>query len=201
MLTPNPGFILYIHGFNSSSQSYKARQLKGFLDSHGCENAYAIPDLDFQPDKAIAGLQEIIEQRRNKQRIGLIGSSLGGYYATWLAQQYDLRAVLVNPAVYSYRLLRQHVGPQANYHSGERYQLTLEHVDQLRPLEVEKLRQPDDFLVLLQTGDETLDYRDAAEKYQACHLQIEQGGSHGFDDFQQKIPEILRFLRFTSETE
>lgn len=123
----------------------------------------------------------------------LIGSSLGGYYATWLAETFGLRAAVVNPSVRPYELLMRYLGDNANLHTDEHYELGAEHVDQLRDLEVE-IRRPEALMYLVQTGDETLDYREAVEKYTGCTGIIEAGGSHGFDDFENRIPAILEFL-------
>jgi uncharacterized protein len=125
--------------------------------------------------------------------VALIGSSLGGFYATWLAEHHGLRAVLVNPAVRPWRLLGEYHGETANYHTGERYTLEPGWADELRHYEVDDLRAPEQLLVMLQTGDETLNWRDAWDYYADCHLYRTLGGSHGFDDFDAVIPLVLRF--------
>ena len=103
-------------------------------------------------------------------------------------------AALVNPAVYPYRLLQDYLGEQRNIYSGEVQQVTAEQVKELRAIEVETLRQPENFLVMLQTGDETLDYREAAAKYAGAQLEITQGGDHSFQGFERQLPRILDFL-------
>jgi len=185
--------LIYLHGFNSSPSSFKARYLAEYLAQRGCEKQCLIPDLDHCPATALAQVQQLIETQQPNAEITLIGSSLGGYYATSLAEQYGLRAVLINPAVYPYRLLKCYLGINRNYHTGAEYEMKPEYMQQLLDMEAKKLRQPQHYLVLLQTADETLDYRHAAEKYSDTQLVVEQGGSHGYDDFDKVVPQILQF--------
>jgi len=188
-----PPLIIYLHGFNSSPSSFKARYLAEYMAQRGCEKQYLVPELDHCPAAALAQVQQIIETHQAKAEITLIGSSLGGYYATSLAEQNGLRAVLINPAVYPYRLLKHYLGVNRNYHTGVEYEMKPEYMQQLLDMEVQQLSQPQDYLVWLQTADETLDYRHAAEKYSDTQLVIEQGGSHGYDDFDVIVPRILQF--------
>lgn len=182
--------IIYIHGFNSSPQSAKARQLGDHLARHHPDVRYAVPVLPNDPARAIALLEQVVVELGSPL---LLGSSLGGCYATYLAERHRLRAALVNPAVRPWRLFAGYLGPQVNHHSGERWELTTAHVDALRALEVPVISRPKDFLVLLQTGDETLDWRDAADYYRDCSVLKQVGGSHGFDNFEDVLPLIYRF--------
>lgn len=149
------------------------------------------PDLPHRPAQAIALLSSLIE-RENREDCALIGSSLGGYYATWLAERYGVRAVLANPAVRPYELLKQALGMQTNLHSGVRYEFTSGHLAELRALEVEKV-SPERYLLIVRTGDETLDYRDAVEKYRGCEQIVEEGGDHGISDFDRYVDRALAF--------
>jgi len=185
--------IIYLHGFNSSPFSFKARFLADYLAQRGCEKQYLVPELDYCPAAALAQAQQIIETHQANADITLIGSSLGGYYATSLAEQYGLRAVLINPAVYPYRLLKHYLGINRNYHTGAEYEMKPEYIQQLLDMEVQQLSEAQSYLVFLQTADETLDYRHAAEKYSNTQLMIEHGGSHGYDDFDKVVPRILQF--------
>lgn len=191
-----PTILIYLHGFNSSPDSFKARFLGDYLRQHGAEKRYLVPVLNHEPAEALASVQQLIEQQVSAAEITLIGSSLGGYYATSLAEQYGLRAVLINPAVYPYRLLKDYLGINRNYYSGAEYEMKPEYMQQLLAMEVQQLSHPERYLVLLQTADETLDYRDAAQKFAGTQLCIEQGGSHGFDNFEHVIPQILEFAGF-----
>lgn len=184
--------VIYIHGFNSSPDSWKARALGDYIAGHGLAIDYRVPDLPWEP-KGAAELLKATVGPLLARRPMLVGSSLGGYYATWLAETHDLRAALVNPAVRPYELLLDHLGDNANLHTGEHYELRPEHVEQLRALEVEVSR-PGNILYMVQTGDETLDYHLAVSMYGACTGIIEAGGSHGFDHFERWIPAILNFF-------
>ncbi len=123
----------------------------------------------------------------------LVGSSLGGYYATHLAERHGLKALLVNPAVSPHRMFDGHLGPQQNLYSGETWELTLDHVTALAALEVPPPQDPQRFQVWLQTADETLDYRAAQQYYRACALRIQAGGDHGFQGFARQLPALLSF--------
>ncbi|MEO7729051.1 MAG: YqiA/YcfP family alpha/beta fold hydrolase, partial [Burkholderiales bacterium] len=124
--------IVYIHGFNSSPASFKAKVLRDGLAARG-KPEFLAPALPHSPAAAAHLLARLV---REHPCAALVGSSLGGFYATWLAEQFGLRAVLVNPAVRPYQLLAGHVGRQKNFHTGEEYEFTLQHVEELRALEV-----------------------------------------------------------------
>lgn len=149
-----------------------------------------VPALPAAPQQAMALLEREIA---GAGPVALIGSSLGGFYATWLAHRHGLKAVLVNPAVRPWSLLDQYSGELANYHTGERYTLEPGWVDELCHYEVAEIAKPENLLVMLQTGDETLSWRDAWDYYGDCHLYRALGGSHSFDDFDALIPLVLRF--------
>ncbi len=185
--------FLYIHGFNSSPASYKSQYFKQFLDARHPGNEFICPELPDYPFQAIELLSQIIESSQNHP-LALIGSSLGGFYATWLASKYNLQAVLINPAVNPQELLVGLLGKNTNYHTGQEYQLTTEHIEQLKALQVSVIERVENFMVLLQTGDEVLDYRLANKKYIQSHLILEQGGSHSFEDFPLYCEEIYQFL-------
>jgi uncharacterized protein len=183
--------ILYIHGFNSTSQSGKAQELKKWLTAQGRGSEWACPDLPHQPAAAMAELSRLIETA--KSPVKLIGSSLGGFYATVLAARHSLRAVLVNPAVHPHLLLREALGPQKNWHTGEAYEFTQSHLNALAAMDGPAPVQPTNLLLMVETGDEVLDYRDAVAYYRDCHQIILQGGDHGFSRFADLLPFIDRF--------
>ncbi|TCV86349.1 YqiA/YcfP family alpha/beta fold hydrolase [Sulfurirhabdus autotrophica] len=185
--------IIYIHGFNSSSASLKSSLLKKEMARLGQASEFVSPDLPYEPAKAIRILQNLIEAHSAKDEVKLVGSSLGGYYATYLAENYGLKAVLVNPAVKPYGLLQDYQGPQSNIYTGEEYVLTQAHMEQLISLEVEPITLPARYLLMVQTGDEVLDYRLALEKYLGAHQIVVSGGDHGFQHFSEYIPRILAF--------
>lgn len=186
--------LLYIHGFNSSPESHKAQAMARWFADHGAAERLIVPALPASPREAMALLEREIA---GAGPVALLGSSLGGFYATWLAEHHGLKAVLINPAVRPWQLLRQHIGETANYHTGERYVLQEGWVDELRHYDVPTLSHPENLLAMMQTGDETLDWRDAWDYYGDCHLYRALGGSHGFDDFEAVIPLVLRFCGVT----
>lgn len=184
--------VLYLHGFNSSPDSLKARQFKEFCHSNAAGNVI-MPALPYDPAKAIAMLQALLEQA-DQNIVLIVGSSLGGFYATWLSEKYGIKAVLINPAVAPCeRLGESFLGWHKNYYSGEEYEFTHEYAEVLRSLTITHISQPDNFLVFLQTGDKVLDYRLAVELYAGSQQHVQQGGSHAFENFVAILPEISRF--------
>lgn len=184
--------LIYIHGFNSSSQSGKARELRAWFEARGLGGEYACPDLPHRPAEAIALLERMI--RASADPVKLLGSSLGGFYATWLAERHGLKAVLVNPCVACHGKLAGEVGrTQKNWHSGEAYEFTAAHLAELQALHVPQPRRPGNFLLLAETGDEVLDYREAVAYYHEARQVVLEGGDHGFTRFAEHIPAILEF--------
>ena len=192
-MTPPPTLI-YIHGFNSSPASHKARELLAAATRLGLAEQLRVPALHHDPRRAIDQLQALLAEAACPV---LVGSSLGGYYATFLAERHGLKALLINPAVRVQRYFERYLGAQRNFYNGECWELTAEHVAALAALEVPPPRDPARFVVWLQTGDETLDYRDAADYYRHCTVQIEDGGDHGYQGFAARTPELLAFAGLT----
>ncbi|MDM3872291.1 YqiA/YcfP family alpha/beta fold hydrolase [Porticoccus sp. W117] len=184
--------LLYLHGFNSSPLSFKSEATRLWLKEHHPEVEFHCPQLHNYPERAIAQLEDIIVQCDVPP--ALAGSSMGGFFATYLAEKYALRATIINPAVRPWRGMHEYVGENANYHTGETWVMEHHHVEQYRQFDVETLQRPENLWALLQTEDEVLDYRDAEEKYAACKLTIEQGGDHGFQGYERFLPEIYQFL-------
>lgn len=182
--------ILYIHGFNSSPASAKARQLSRLMDAIGLADALRVPALGNHPQLA---LQQLDEALAELGRPLLVGSSLGGYYATVLAERHGLRALLINPAVRPWTLFEGRLGEQYNYHSGERWELGEEHLAALEQMQVPAPGAGARYQVWLQTADETLDYRQAEGFYRNCALRIQAGGDHGFQGFAERLPALLLF--------
>lgn len=181
--------LIYIHGFNSAPASFKARLISERMRALGRENEYIVPALPHRPAEAMALLCAAVEKNPNA---ALIGSSLGGFYAAYLAERYALRAALVNPAVRPYTLLRNYLGPQKNLYTGAEYELTAQHVTELEALDT-AIITPARYLLLTRTGDEVLDYRDAVEKYRGAQQRVIPGGDHGFGDFADYLDEVLAF--------
>lgn len=188
--------LIYIHGFNSSPASLKARQTDEWLSLYHPHIPFFCPKLSNEPDRAIRQLQDLIESISGPT--GLVGSSMGGYYATWLAERYELPAVLINPAVKPYELMLDYLGANTNYHTGERYVLEQRHVDEVRLLEVATPLHRERYWVLLQSGDEVLDYRQAEARYAGCRMTLERGGDHSFQHYERYLPAIYEFLQLSS---
>lgn len=186
--------LVYIHGFQSSPLSAKARQLGEHVAVARPGVRYVVPGLGFDPQAAMGVLDAALDGLAGEGITPvLVGSSMGGFYATVLAERRGLRAVLVNPAVRPYELLRGFLGEVTNPYTGERYVLGERDVEALRAQDVARPSRPEDFLVLLQTGDETLDWRQAAEKYADCSVLTLRGGNHAFEHFEDCFPLIYRF--------
>lgn len=183
--------ILYLHGFRSSPASHKAQQLQAHLRARGLGHLFRCPQLPPSPRAAIALAQEAIAT--SGDRVTLVGSSLGGYYATWLAQTHGLKAVLVNPAVVAPLSLGAYVGPQTNLYTGEVFEFKPQYVDELRALEVARLSNPENILLLVETGDELLDYREAVTKYAGARQVVIEGGDHGFQHWGDYLDAVLDF--------
>jgi predicted esterase YcpF (UPF0227 family) len=181
--------IAYIHGFNSSPASAKARILWERLEALSRGAEFLAPALPHSPAEAARVLDALV---RRLPVSALVGSSLGGYYATWLSEKFKLKAVLLNPAVRPYELLQGHLGPQQNLHTGERYEFTARHVDELRALEVESIT-PQRYLLITASADEVLDYRSAVARYRGCRQVVIDGGDHGLSDFASHADAVVEF--------
>jgi len=182
--------ILYLHGFCSSPASWKARLLGTFLAERGLAGRFICPVLPPVPLAAIATAEAALAGGTGETT--LVGSSLGGYYASWLAEKHDLRAVLINPAVMAPDLLGGLVGRHSNFHSGESFDFTEEHVAQLRLLEAPRV-MAERYLLLVETGDEVLDYRQALARYAGSQQIVIAGGDHSFLSFPRLLPQLIEF--------
>lgn len=186
--------IVYIHGFNSAPDSIKARQLVTALTRLGLADRLRVPALDHQPRQAIVQLEEYVQQLGQPL---LVGSSLGGYFATHLTERYGVPSVLINPVVNPHlwdltAYLKDWVDPG----TGEVWAFTQDHIQALAELEVLQLKDPSRYHVWLQTEDEVLDYRLAERFFQASHLDVIPGGDHHFQGFAQRIPTLLQLAGF-----
>ncbi|ENM5906188.1 esterase YqiA [Vibrio mimicus] len=193
-MASRPSLLLYIHGFNSSPLSHKAQVMQQYCQQHRPDIKVVVPRLPSFPAQAAQYLLSVVEQYREEYRIGLVGSSLGGYFSTWLNAQFGFRAVLINPAVKPYELLADFLGEQINPYTQEHYVLEARHIDELKALDTPHIKQPSDFWLLQQKGDEVLDYRQAVEKYRAAKQTVEDNGDHSFVDFERYPEQIIQFL-------
>jgi len=183
--------LVYLHGFNSSPRSHKAQVLKSYMEEKGLGARYACPTLPDTPEQAMRAIEQAIKGR-DLRTVTFIGSSLGGYYATWFVEKRGGRAVLINPAITPHAGLAAYLGPQKNLHTGAPYELKRAHLEGWRALLLERI-DPEKYLLLLETGDEVLDWREAAQKYEGARMVIRQGGDHSLRCFPEMIPRILAF--------
>ena len=181
--------ILYIHGFASSGMGAKARIVRDYFKTE-----VIAPSLSFVPDLTIDTLKQLIERTLPHEPVHLMGSSLGGFYAIHLAEHYDLKAVLINPSIHPYQTLSNYTGMVNNFYDLTTFEWNHRHIETLKQLKVETIQKPQRFLVMLQTGDETLDYRIAKEKLKGADMIIEEGGSHAFDGFENHLERIQHFI-------
>ena len=186
------GSILYIHGFNSAPASTKASQLRRVMEQLGLAEQLRVPALHHHPRQAIGQLEQAIAELG---RPLLVGSSLGGYYATHLAERHGLKALLINPAVRPHLLLQQHLGRYYHPVRQQHYEVRAEHLPLLQDLQVQQLRRPSQYLVLLQSGDEVLDYRQALDFYQQCQTDVQEGGDHSYQGYANRLPDIVKFCQ------
>ncbi|QKJ23694.1 YqiA/YcfP family alpha/beta fold hydrolase [Poseidonibacter lekithochrous] len=181
--------IIYIHGFGSSGHGGKASLFREYF-----EDEVIAPSLSYVPNLAIDTLEQLIEMLLEKgETVGLVGSSLGGYYSIYLANKYDLKAVLINPAIFPYKTLDK-IGMARNYYDLTTFEVTNEHIQALKSLEVSEISNQENFITLLQTEDEVLDYNDAVEKLSESELVIEEGGTHSFENIESYFRKIGSFL-------
>jgi len=184
--------ILYLHGFRSSPSSMKARVVGERMAALGLADHVISPQLPASPKLAMALALSLVEGVP-AQQLSIIGSSLGGYYATWLAERLGCRAVLLNPAIVPRLNLDQHVGVTTQYHSDQPFEFKREYIDELRALEVAKISQPERYFLIAATGDEVLDYRDMVAHYQGARQQVIQGSDHAISTFPDYVDDVLAF--------
>lgn len=185
--------LIYIHGFLSSPLSFKAKQTEAWLAENYPSIGYHCPHLTPYPEVTRQQLEGLVESLL-PDPVYLMGSSLGGFWATWLVEKYNLRALLVNPAVEPQAFMPEYLDVDLkSYHTDDSYRLSAHHIEEIKAVNVPVTRT-ENYWVLLQTGDETLDYRQAAKKYAGCKQTVEEGGDHSFQGFERYLADAITFL-------
>ncbi|MCY7296278.1 YqiA/YcfP family alpha/beta fold hydrolase [Alteromonas sp. a30] len=185
--------LVYLHGFLSSPQSVKCQATLNYMAQHHPDISIISPQIPYYPSEAITHLTTLIEPFKDAQ-IGYIGSSMGGFMSTHLMQLFPGKAALINPAVTPHILLKNFLGEHIHPYTNEPFTLVDTHMSELENLLVSDMKQPENFWVFLQEGDETLDYREAVEKYKHSKLTVEAGGDHSFQGYENHLPNIVSFL-------
>tara|TARA_B100000446_G_scaffold178587_1_gene192641 strand:+ start:81 stop:677 length:597 start_codon:yes stop_codon:yes gene_type:complete len=193
-------YIIYLHGFNSSSQSEKARiTQKYFNDRYGSELSVIVPDLPPAPLDAMSSVHDLIKIHGRDNLIGFIGSSLGGFYSLYLqdfyaTSSYFPKAALINPAVHPYNLLQDYIGENQNMYTGETYMIHADHMADLKSLDVQPISKPQCTYLLTQTGDEVLNYQEAVHRLSTAKMWIQFSGNHAFEGYLSTLPSIENFF-------
>jgi predicted esterase YcpF (UPF0227 family) len=183
--------ILYIHGFGSSGHGAKAKMFREYYHNKG-EKFFA-PSLSHIPALAIATLSEFIENFQAEEEIKLIGSSLGGYYSMVLAEKYNLKAVLLNPSTEPYITLYKVLGVAPSFYDDSSFAWMEEHITYLKRIDP-KISNVESYFLLVQKGDEVLDFEKAVTKLAGARMVIEEGGDHSFLSIEQHFSAIDQFL-------
>ena len=185
--------LLYLHGFRSSPQSAKARQMAAWMQQHRPEVHWWCPQLPPSPREAMALLHDETAAWPAAST-GVIGSSLGGFYATALTERLGCRAVLLNPAVDPARDLQRHIGETTAWHSDERFFFRAEFIDELRAISPAVLTQLERYFAVIAKGDEVLSWVEMSARYRGCRIRLLEGSDHALTDFEQQLPEVVGFL-------
>jgi predicted esterase YcpF (UPF0227 family) len=186
--------LLYLHGFISSPASRKAVMLGDYLRGQAPGIEYVVPELHHRPARAIARVRELCAAR-NPRDLLVVGSSLGGFYATVAAEQFGCRAVAINPAVHPQAHFGRYLGPQRNLYTGEPFDLTRGHIEELAAMDPPAITRPERYWLLVETADEVLDYREAVAFYAGAFQTVVQGGDHSMSSFPEFVPDIVAWAQ------
>ncbi len=191
---PATSHLLYLHGFRSSPQSTKAQLMAARVARDFPHVTWWCPQLPPSPREAADMIERGIFGWP-KASMAVIGSSLGGFYATWVAETWGCKAVLLNPAVFAARDLAKHVGEHTGWHNpSEKFVFKAEYVDELRVLARQGLAQPHNYLAIIAKGDEVLSWEEMTARYTGAAIQLVEGSDHALSEFEDHLPEVLAFL-------
>ena len=182
--------LIYLHGFRSSPQSFKAQRLGQAMAQAGRAHDFVCPALPASPAAAIA---LIVDRIVPNARDVVVGSSLGGYYARYVAEICGARTVLLNPSIRPAESLARHLGRGTLFHSDEPFEFIAEHLAELRRFEVPRVSRPERALLIAATGDELLDWREMVAAWPGAQTLVIEGSDHALSDFEQHINRVLAF--------
>lgn len=189
--------ILYLHGFKSSPKSFKAQMLARHIEALNAQGAaltWCCPQLPPSPAEAWALIQHSTATWP-AETMTVIGSSLGGFYATVLAEHRGCRAAVINPAVEPARDLARYIGEQTSYHDpDDHFFFRAEFIDELKAIAPAGITRPERYWALITKGDEVLDWREMHERYRHTQLTLLEGSDHAVSDFAQHMPDLLHWL-------
>ena len=192
-----PTHLLYLHGFRSSPQSAKAKRVAAWVQQHRPDLHWWCPQLPPSPRETMAMLFKTLAGWP-RERMAVIGSSLGGFYATAVAERTGCPAVLLNPAVNPARDLAAYIGEQTSFHDpADHFFFRAEFIDELRELTLTAVTRPERYFAIIAKGDEVLDWREMAGRYPGAHIRLLKGGDHALSDFESDLPHLLSFLHLT----
>jgi len=185
--------IFYFHGFASSADSTKAKVFDDFIKKKFPNVHLHIPNIDNSIEKSFIQLETLVEENAGDKLF--IGSSLGGFYASYFAEKFDSKAVLINPASNPYLGMKMYLGKNTNYSTNEEFYLSKKDLEILKLNNVSKIKSPSKYLVLIETGDDVIPFKYTLDFYKGCNFCIVSGGSHSFDSFKKKLEIISKFMQ------
>ena len=193
-MSPRTTHLLYLHGFRSSPQSTKARQVAAWIAANRPGVVWCCPQLPPSPLDAIEMIETLVAPWP-RDGMAVIGSSLGGFYAAVVAQRHGCPAVLLNPAPHPARDLAKYVGEITSWHNDERFFFRPEFIDELRAMSPAALTRPERYRAIIAKGDEVLDWREMVAFLPAgAEMELIEGGDHAISDFELRLPGVMRFL-------
>ena len=184
--------ILYFHGFASSSDSDKAKIIKKHISKVSKKLKIFTPDLSNEFKEANSQIQKLID--KNEKDFVFMGSSLGGYYANFYGNIYNSKVILINPAIPPLKGFEEYLGENENYSTGEKFIVTKEDIKFLRTLVAKKFSNQNNTLILLESGDDVLNYIETANYFRGSNIDITFGGSHSYESISNKLEKIVKFL-------
>ena len=187
-----PNTILYFHGFKSSSDSSKAQEFKKLIENKTSQTKIIIPDLADDFKEANKQIEDLIS--KNAPNILFMGSSLGGYYALYFVQLYKSKSVLINPAIPPLNDFEIHLGKNENYATGNKFTISKDDISYIRSLHHNKILEPKNNLILLESGDEILNYAESTSYFRGSYIDIFYGGNHSYTSIKEKFTKIKDFF-------